>query len=92
MVGTVADAWGALRERGLVETRRRGGTHVVAPDPAEFAGWASLDLLLASPDQALQPRMDRAIVQAMQARGVNAWGREQMVEPLRAAVPKSMAA
>ncbi|WP_186329460.1 aminotransferase class I/II-fold pyridoxal phosphate-dependent enzyme [Agrococcus jejuensis] len=85
-VGTVADAWGALRERGLVETRRRGGTHVVAPDASEFTGWASLDLLLASPDQALQPRMDGAIVQAMRARGVNAWGREQMVEPLRAAV------
>jgi DNA-binding transcriptional MocR family regulator len=86
-VGTVADAWGSLRERGLIETRRRGGTRVLAPsDSRRFSGWGSVDLLLASPDPRLQPPLDDALLSALRQPGVNAWGREHMVPALRDAV------
>jgi DNA-binding transcriptional MocR family regulator len=89
-VGTVADAWGTLRERGLVETRRRGGTRVVArSDEPVFAGWGSVDFLLSSPDPLLQPPLDGALVNALHRPGVNAWGRKHMVAALREAVAPS---
>ncbi len=86
-VGTVAEAWASLRAQGLVETRRRGGTHVVAPStPRPFAGWSGVDFLLSSPDTSLQPPLESALLSALRQPGVNAWGREHMVAALRDAV------
>lgn len=86
-VGTVAEAWASLRQDGLVETRRRGGTRVIAQRAARsFTSWADVDLLLSSPDTALQPPLEAALLQGLRQQGVNAWGREHMVPPLREAV------
>lgn len=86
-VGTVAEAWSTLRDRHLVETRRRGGTRVIAPPaPAPFSGWAHVDFLLSSPDTSLQPPLEGALVRGLRQPGVNAWGREHMVDALRRAV------
>ncbi|GAA3655286.1 aminotransferase class I/II-fold pyridoxal phosphate-dependent enzyme [Microbacterium marinilacus] len=85
-VGTVAEAWASLRADGLVETRRRGGTRVLSPAPRPFAGWSAVDFLLSSPDTALQPPLEPALLSALRQPGVNAWGREHMVDALREAV------
>lgn len=87
-VGTVAEAWSTLRTSGYIETRRRGGSTIAAVPvaPPRFAGWSGVDFLLSSPDTTLQPRLDAAFVSALQQPGVNAWGREQMVDALREAV------
>ncbi|WOF23489.1 PLP-dependent aminotransferase family protein [Microbacterium betulae] len=84
-VGTVAEAWSALRSRGLVETRRRGGTTVVGATTGArpFAGWSNVDFLLSSPDVSLQPPLEAAFAHAVRQPGVNAWGREHMIRELR---------
>ena len=88
-VGTIAQAWGLLREGGLVETRRRGGTRVTgaeSPAAGEFPGWPSVDLLLCSPDPALLPSWESAVTKAMRHPDTNAWGRAPIVEDLQRAV------
>ena len=86
-VGTVAEVWSALRDQGLVETRRRGGTRVLPSSGARaFGGWGGVDFLLSSPDTALQPPLEGALLHALRQPGVNAWGREHMVAALRDAV------
>ncbi|MGP3534568.1 aminotransferase-like domain-containing protein [Microbacterium sp. RD1] len=88
-VGTVADAWASLREQKLIETRRRGGTRVIAASAPVFRGWSTVDFLLASPDVSLQPSLEKALAAGLTRPGVNAWGREHMVGDLRAAVEAS---
>lgn len=86
-VGTVADAWSALRSDGLIETRRRGGTRVArARAEREFEGWGHVDFLFSSPDPLLQPPLENALLRALRQPRVNAWGREPMVPALVAAV------
>ncbi|GGH41754.1 aminotransferase class I/II-fold pyridoxal phosphate-dependent enzyme [Microbacterium album] len=83
-VGTVAEAWATLRQEGLVETRRRGGTRIVGAERrSAFPGWAGVDLLLCSPDTRLQPPLEPALLHALRQPGVNAWGREHMVGALQ---------
>lgn len=87
-IGTVAGAYGLLREGGLVETRRRGGTRIVdgtALD-AEFPGWSSLDLLHCSPDQALLPDPADALAHAARQPDVHTWRREHVTDDLAAAL------
>lgn len=97
-VGTVADAWGALRENGLIETHRRGGTSIAAgaveraPEPRvapSFAGWSNVDLVQSNADVSLQPALGPALVSALDAANLNASGRDYMTERLRAAVEPS---
>ena len=91
-VGLIADAWGQLRDAGLVDTRRRGGTRVAPrasePQPAasRFPGWSQVDLLLCSPDVSLQPALGAALLSSLGQENLNAWGRDFMTNPLRAAV------
>ena len=86
-VGTVAEVWTVLRQRGMVETRRRGGTRVVGTSRSgRFGGWADVDFLLSSPDVSLQPPLENALLKGLRQPGVNAWGREYMVPALRDAV------
>jgi DNA-binding transcriptional MocR family regulator len=94
-VGTVADAWGMLRDLGLIETRRRGGTVVVgrppgslvrAPATSAFPGWAQIDLVQTNGDVALQPSLAAALLSSLDARDLNASGRDYMTDRLRAAV------
>ncbi|MFB2585485.1 aminotransferase class I/II-fold pyridoxal phosphate-dependent enzyme [Herbiconiux liukaitaii] len=96
-IGTVLATWNVLRERGLIETNRRGGTVVghdaggtVAttppPSPTPFPGWAALDLAQSAPDIALQPELGEALLASLDAKELNIFGREHMTAPLRAAV------
>lgn len=88
-VGTIAQAWGILREENVVETRRRGGTRVVdaaAAGAAGFEGFHTIDLRFGSPDPALLPPLEEAFASALKHPSVNSWGREHMVEELRRAV------
>lgn len=91
--GTVAEAWARLRDGGLVETRRRGGTTITAggalgaePRAAAFPGWPRVDLVQCSPDVSLQPPLGEALAASLTAENINAWGREYMTERLRTAV------
>lgn len=60
-VSAVTGAWTMLREDGLVETRRRGGTVVAGSRPRSaagspgFPGWSTVELVEAWPDTALLP-------------------------------------
>lgn len=94
-VGTVADAWGALREQALIETHRRGGTVVAARPNSEpgrpvvakgFSGWAHVDLVQSNADVALQPPLGPALLSGLDAADLNASGRDYMTERLRAVI------
>lgn len=94
-IGTIADSWGALRDAGLIETRRRGGTIVAAraPSPAAasptrsgFAGWSQIDLVQSNADVTLQPPLGDALLSSLDARDLNASGRDYMTDRLRSAV------
>ncbi|WP_170922685.1 aminotransferase class I/II-fold pyridoxal phosphate-dependent enzyme [Nesterenkonia sp. PF2B19] len=91
-VGTVAQL-ALLREGGLVETRRRGGTRIIeGADPlgGEFAGWSGVDLLYCSPDPHLLPPLDEALAKALKQPGINAWGREHMLPELQKELQKRL--
>lgn len=90
-VATVLAAWAMLREQGLIETRRRGGTVVLplprATDaPAGFAGWSAVDLGQCGPDLALQPSLHDALLASLEGETLNVFGREYMTDLLRDAV------
>lgn len=85
-VGTIAQAWGILREENVVETRRRGGTRVLGPDQRHaqgFGGWASVDLLFHSPDAELLPGLEEAVAKALKHPDFNRWGREYIAADLK---------
>ncbi|WP_146340918.1 GntR family transcriptional regulator [Nesterenkonia sp. NBAIMH1] len=87
-VGTIAQAWGLLREENAVETRRRGGTRVVdgQSDPAAgFRGFGSVDLHACSPDPALLPPLEEAAAAALKHPSINAWSRDYLTDDLRRA-------
>ncbi|MCU1550750.1 MAG: GntR family transcriptional regulator [Glaciihabitans sp.] len=94
-VGTIADAWVGLRELGLIETRRRGGTLVAARaasvderprSDAAFPGWSRIDLVQTNADVTLQPELGAALLSSLDARDLNASGRDYMTDRLRAVV------
>lgn len=85
-VGTIAQAWGILREENVVETRRRGGTRILDADQRRarsFGGWASVDLLMHSPDAALFPPLTDAVTKALSHQEFNRWSRENIVADLQ---------
>jgi DNA-binding transcriptional MocR family regulator len=97
-VGTVADAWGDLRELRLIETHRRGGTVVVGRPPGSlvrpavtsgFPGWSRIDLVQTNADTSLQPSLGPALLSSLDARDLNASGRDYMTDRLRDAVEPS---
>lgn len=87
-VGTIAQAWGILREENIVETRRRGGTRILDADQRRarsFGGWTSVDLLLHSPDAGLLPPLEEAVAKALKHQDFNRWGREHITADLQKA-------
>jgi DNA-binding transcriptional MocR family regulator len=97
-VGTVADAWGALREVGLIETHRRGGTVVVGRPSGSlvrplaasgFPGWGRVDLVQTNADTSLQPSLGPALLSSLDAKDLNASGRDYMTDRLRGVVAPS---
>ncbi|MGA1837982.1 PLP-dependent aminotransferase family protein [Herbiconiux sp. 11R-BC] len=90
-VGTVLAAWNHLRDLGLIETHRRGGTIVNLPDvhrpaSAPFRSWSDIDLQSGAPDIGLQPDLRAAVLDSLTVEGLNVFGRDFMTERLRGAV------
>ncbi|MEF2977268.1 aminotransferase class I/II-fold pyridoxal phosphate-dependent enzyme [Subtercola sp. YIM 133946] len=90
-VGTVLTAWNSLRESGLVETHRRGGTTVALESEAAlpgppFSDWSAIDLSQSAPDISLQPELGAALLSTLDSKNLNVFGREYMTERLLAAV------
>ncbi|MFC4119323.1 PLP-dependent aminotransferase family protein [Nonomuraea zeae] len=94
--GTVAEAWSELRRRGMIHTDRRRGTVVLGPPDVprpiryeRIGHWGdrlAIDLAIASPDPALLPPLESALLAAAHADGLNDYARETITPRLRAAV------
>ncbi|MGH3502611.1 MAG: aminotransferase class I/II-fold pyridoxal phosphate-dependent enzyme [Nocardioidaceae bacterium] len=94
--GTISAAWGLLRRRRIVETRRRGGTTVVghpgAPHPTRFDSVGNYgdrlktDLTFATPDPALLPALDQALLAALGNESLNTYSREPITPRLRSSL------
>lgn len=92
-VGTVAQAWGLLRERGLVETRRRGGTRVIDPSTGSrprFPGFSHVDLRFGSPHPALLPDLAEPLQQNAPQPTLSSWNRPRLSEQLRTAAQRDL--
>ncbi|MFC5826602.1 PLP-dependent aminotransferase family protein [Nonomuraea insulae] len=97
--GTVAEAWAELRKHGMIKTDRRRGTVVLGPPnvprPIRYerlGHWGdrlAIDLTIASPDTALLPPLESALIAASRAEGLNDYARETITPRLRAAVEPS---
>lgn len=67
-VGSVAAAWTSLKDDQLISTNRRGGSVVLGAgnirqvDRRPPAEWYAVDLAQGSPDPALQPKLDKALL------------------------------
>lgn len=92
-VSSIATGWARLAERGLIRTRRRGGTIVVgvgawpqAEAPRQFRGWASIDLSTAHPAAEHLPDLRRAFELSLAEPRTHSLRRENITEQLRAAV------
>lgn len=85
-VGTVLGAWSTLREQGLVQTQRRGGTTVLPQAGASFPGWEHIDLSQTIIDVDMHPPLGDALLSALDAETLNVLGREMMTDRLREAV------
>jgi DNA-binding transcriptional MocR family regulator len=97
-VGTIADSWSSLRDAGLIQTRRRGGSTVTdrsagdapesAPETPVFRGWHHVDLVQVNADVTLQPALGEALLSSLDAPDLNAPGRDYMTTRLHSAVDK----
>lgn len=90
---SVANVWSTLVERGLVTTRRRGGT-VVNPPPVKwptsgdrrpFDGWAGVDLTTAHPSPEQLPDLRPALHRSLMMSDTNSLQREPIADLLRQA-------
>ncbi|MEV5324324.1 aminotransferase class I/II-fold pyridoxal phosphate-dependent enzyme [Nonomuraea sp. NPDC052634] len=94
--GTVAEAWSELRRHGMIKTDRRRGTVVLGPPDVprpiryeRLGHWGdrlAVDLTIASPDTALLPPLEAALVAAARTDGLNDYARATITPRLRAAV------
>lgn len=89
-VGTIADVWNELRERGLITTNRRGGTVVTKQQSTTrhepFPGWVRLDLANGTPDPRLQPALANALQAGLQTPNLHVSRKERMTAALHQAV------
>ncbi|MGV6872000.1 aminotransferase class I/II-fold pyridoxal phosphate-dependent enzyme [Pseudochelatococcus sp. B33] len=90
--GTIAAAWGRLREEGLIETRRRGGTFAAIRIVRSWNrgnstdSWPERSPALAAADPKLQPSLEAAILAGLQMRAQYAEPQGYIIEPLVDAV------
>lgn len=90
----ISDSWAVLRRKGLIETRRRGGTIVAdagIPQAERTLGTRNLqgplttaDLAHASSDLALLPRLEEALAAGLTSPGLHSNVRPYITERLRA--------
>lgn len=83
--GTLAAAWNMLRQQGVISTRRRGGTIVSLP--MQGAGRDGrlrdlFDLSASSPDPALVPPLDQALLAGLRHAGEVRRDSPEMLEGL----------
>lgn len=89
---TISDAWTQLRSRGLIETRRRGGSFIAArntdggaqPSTAAAGGGARLDLGRSTADPNLLPDLQSAVGFGLQAPNLHSSVREFITPRLSA--------
>lgn len=90
---SIAAVWARLGERGLISTRRRGGTVVVgavgwprAGTPRVFTGWGQVDMSSAHPAPEDLPDLRRAFQRSLEEPRTNALAREHITDLLRETV------
>lgn len=93
---TVSSAWGLLRRRRIIATRRRGGSTVIGlpagPHPmrfeqvGDFGTRSRTDLTFATPDPALLPPLGPALAAGLDNDALNTYEREPITPRLRAAL------
>lgn len=88
---SVAASWNQLREKGWIETRRRGGSFITADwtpalgrtENASFPGWESVDLRSATADPELCPDLGEALRYGLRARDLNRPRADAIIAELR---------
>jgi len=90
---SIAAVWARLGERGLISTRRRGGTVVVgavgwprAGTPRVFTGWGQVDMSSAHPAPEDLPDLRQAFQRSLEEPRTNALAREHITDLLRETV------
>ncbi|MEZ3159464.1 aminotransferase class I/II-fold pyridoxal phosphate-dependent enzyme [Microbacterium sp. BWT-B31] len=90
----ISEIWVVLRERGLVQTRRRGGTVVAAlpgtsaPAGTDHAASGHIDLSESSADVTLLPPLDEGVSAGLRAPDLHSSVRDYVIDDLRrAALP-----
>ncbi|GMA33171.1 aminotransferase class I/II-fold pyridoxal phosphate-dependent enzyme [Litorihabitans aurantiacus] len=90
---SIAAVWARLSERGVISTRRRGGTVVVgalgwprAGSPRAFTGWGAVDMSSAHPAPEDLPDLRQAFRRSLDEPRTNALAREHITDQLRAVV------
>ncbi|WP_413738157.1 aminotransferase class I/II-fold pyridoxal phosphate-dependent enzyme [Sodalis sp. RH21] len=89
--GTVASAWAILRDDGIIDTRRRGGSFVQQLATGFYhaqhdEAWLPSDLAYNSADPELLPPIESALMAGTKVRNLHSSAREYIIEPLRQAV------
>lgn len=85
---TVAQVWDSLRQDGLIETRRRGGSVVTAPyarPQPVVAGpgrWSQTDLSVGAGDPGLFPPLDAALLAGLKMSGLPRSAGTHAIQPL----------
>ncbi|GAB3262191.1 aminotransferase class I/II-fold pyridoxal phosphate-dependent enzyme [Kineosporia babensis] len=89
---SVAQVWARLADRGLVTTRRRGGTVVatlsrwpLAGPPRAFEGWSSVDVSSAHPRPDQLPDLRMALDRSLREPSTNSLQREPITALLQQA-------
>ncbi|MFF1831331.1 aminotransferase class I/II-fold pyridoxal phosphate-dependent enzyme [Paenarthrobacter sp. NPDC058040] len=97
----LADAWAALRQRGLILTRGRGGSFIADPHntpastgrapggPARFPGWQQVDLVSGQADLSLQLDLKDALLAGLETQDLHDIRRDQVTAPLREALERT---
>lgn len=87
-VGSVAKAWALLRDRQLIDTRRRGGTVVSTPtssytsNPPGAGDWRDIDLAFGSSDPALLPDLVPFLASGLKDERIHSVVREDVTRRL----------
>ncbi|MCU1519465.1 MAG: GntR family transcriptional regulator [Pseudarthrobacter sp.] len=97
----LAEAWSVLRDRGLIDTRGRGGSFVASPVESDgtagpnapasprFRGWQHIDLVNGQADLGLQLDLKDALLAGLETEDLHDTRRDQVTVPLRHALERT---